>query len=83
VLDGKAMPSDFEPLRRTLTANIPSSALGAGAPHVLTIHHANLLGNHNSPQRYEITSSDGKTSVKDLPPRRPSRPPATRGSIAR
>ena len=83
-IDGHVIPSEFEPLGRTLTANLPSSALSTtGAQHVLTIHHANLLGNHNWPQRYEITSSDGKTSVKDLPPRRPSRPPATRGSVPR
>jgi hypothetical protein len=83
-LDGTDVPIEFDVLRRTLVATLPAAALNASAgKHVLTIHHANLLGNHNWPQRYGVSMSDGRAQIESLPPRRPSRAPATRGSVAR
>jgi N-acetylmuramoyl-L-alanine amidase len=79
MLDGKVAPIVFDELTRKLT--IHCGQLLNAEEHVLTIHHANMLKNHNWPQRYLIKrSTDGSSGwvVTPAPPRRPARQPATR-----
>jgi N-acetylmuramoyl-L-alanine amidase len=74
-LDGKVLAIEFDPATRALTADLPPGALDDGKPHVLTIHHANMMKNHNWPQRYEIAvAADGPgVRVTPLPASRPPR----------
>ena len=83
-LDGAEVPIEFDPLTRVLSATLPAAAVKSETgQHVLTIHHANMLKNHNWPQRYNVTWSNGGSTAEPLPPRRPSRQPSTRGGAAR
>ena len=76
-LNGKPAAVTFEPLTRKLTIHAPAG--GFDHESVLTIHHANMLGNHNWPQRYSLGASAGLGwSVSPLGPVRPSHQPATR-----
>jgi hypothetical protein len=76
-LDGKPVPFAFDPLPRRLTIAPIGELVGE---HILTVHHANLLKNHNWPQRYRIKPAAGGSSwtVSPLPALRPSHQPATR-----
>ncbi len=70
-LDGNPLVFKFDELSRTVTATL--SVLTPGTKHVLIIHHANFLGNHNWPQRYELAVDDqGAVSALPLPSLRPA-----------
>ena len=71
-LDGQRVPIEFDELSRVVTATLPASAMSG--EHDIVVHHANLLKNHNWPQRYAL--DDGK--IRQLPSRRPGRQPPTR-----
>ncbi len=77
-VDGQAVPISFDELTRNLTAKLPSSA--GNGEHVITIHHANLLKNHNWPQRYQLSQSSAGAAVTALPALRPSRQPPRRAT---
>ena len=65
-LDGLDVQQIYNESTRTLHATLPSTA--ANGQHVVTIHHANFLKNHNWPQRYELaTGSDGQIHATTLP----------------
>ena len=78
--DGKRVAIEFEPLSRRAVIRIAADP----GNHVLSVHHANMLKNHNWPQRYALKSPAGGGStweVHPLPPIRPSHQPATRDVI--
>lgn len=77
-VDGLAVPVTFDELTRNLTAKLPASP-GSGE-HVITIHHANMLKNHNWPQRYQLQQGPGGAKVTPLPALRPGRQPPRRAS---
>jgi hypothetical protein len=84
-LDGLDVQQIYNESTRTLHATLPSTA--TNGTHVVTIHHANFLKNHNWPQRYEVVAgSDGQIHATTLPAYRgraigkpPSTGPSTRG----
>jgi N-acetylmuramoyl-L-alanine amidase len=96
-IDGKPAAIDFDPLTCRLIINAPA-AFGTGE-HVLTIHHANLMKNHNWPQRYGLkpVSEPGAVATTGAASRpagsgwsavplqslRPSQQPATRPTLQR
>ena len=63
-LDGKSLEIHFDELTRVVTAMC--SVLTPSTSHLLVIHHANFLQNHNWPQRYELSVDDsGNVSAHD------------------
>jgi N-acetylmuramoyl-L-alanine amidase len=78
-LDGKRLPIEFDELSRRLTATLPPN-LDSGQEHVVVVHHENMLGNHNWPQRYRL-GAVGKPATA-LPALRPEHQPPLRKAPA-
>jgi len=78
-LDGQPLRMQYNEISRQLMAAMPSYL--SGGVHTLVIHHANMLKNHNFPQRYEIRASEtGQYVMSPLGARRPSLQPASRAT---
>jgi N-acetylmuramoyl-L-alanine amidase len=77
-LDGKVLPIEYDELSRDVTATLPASV--RQGEHVVAVHHANLLKNHNWPQRYQLSPAGDAVKAEVMPARRASRQPASRPS---
>ena len=74
-LDGKRLPSTYDPASKTVTAETsPSTITGQGdGTHVIEVHHTNKFKHHNYPQRYRIqpdAQADGGYQITPLGPKR-------------
>jgi len=63
--DGKEIAHHYDPATKRMSAAF--SIDESHQRHVLEIHFANMFGNHNWPQRFEVTlDSDGKPNLRPL-----------------
>jgi hypothetical protein len=80
-LNGMPLPWQYDELTREVTAILPT-ALSTTGENIISIHHANLLGNHNWPQRYKIMGAGTDGPATPLPAVRPSQQPPRRATTA-
>ena len=60
-LNNKEIPHTFDRAKKTLAADV---TFERDTKNLIEIHFANMLGNHNWPQRFEVdVDSEGKMST--------------------
>jgi len=71
-VNGQTVPHEFDRVSKVVTATLPLSEQELAEAVVVSIHHANMFGNHNYPQRFEVKlpSEGTRATVTPIGPQR-------------
>ncbi len=69
-LDGRRIPSSYDPAKKTVEAEVLVDALLKRNKCVISFHHANMFKHHNYPQRYELRMQNNKWLASPIGPQR-------------